>query len=599
MQSFFIEPSSLPGGRAWAAACASVARELAETGSTSAAADALHCTASASAGLVQVLLLMAVYAGVLFKASQLIADGSELLLLVPSLRHIVGSVVLPVLGAVPDGAIVLFSGLGENAQEELSVGVGALAGSTSMLLTLPWFLSILAGRVNIRADGVPTYHHRPKLYPPGNIGLHSTGVQPMSMVRIAGIIMLVTSISYIVIQGAALHSGTYFKATETPELTSLAAKSEHWPALICFLVCTAFFIWYLYYSVNSKSEDEKAYFATFVDEIKQKAIRKGEVSLTAAFQEIRETAQAAGESTVDESSSLLPDNHPQKRVQSLLRTFFLHYDRDGTNSIDRLELQYLMRDLGERVSPEELAEMYAAMDDDSDGVITLDEFLQFMPGFIRQRMEGGKSSQTEGADGVMSAAVESGTSADGIDLENTEEEEEEEVPDDLRDEDPKTQINKVMKRAFLMMAMGTALVLIFSDPMVTIMSDVGQRIGIPPFYVSFLLAPMASNASELLAAYSYAAKKTRKTVTISFSTLLGAAIMNNTFVLAIFMLLLTMKNLAWTFTAETISILVVEICVGAMSFKKVMTMFDGLLVLALFPGSLALVAFLENVVGLD
>lgn len=71
-------------------------------------------------------------------ASNMISDGSELLLLVPSLAGIVGSVVLPVLGAVPDGAIVLFSGMGDDAQDELSVGVGALAGSTIMLLTVPW-----------------------------------------------------------------------------------------------------------------------------------------------------------------------------------------------------------------------------------------------------------------------------------------------------------------------------------------------------------------------------------------------------------------------------------------------------------------------------
>ncbi len=71
-------------------------------------------------------------------ASNMISDGSELLLLVPSLAGVVGSVVLPVLGAVPDGAIVLFSGMGDDAQEQLSVGVGALAGSTIMLLTIPW-----------------------------------------------------------------------------------------------------------------------------------------------------------------------------------------------------------------------------------------------------------------------------------------------------------------------------------------------------------------------------------------------------------------------------------------------------------------------------
>ena len=83
-------------------------------------------------GMVQVLFLMAGYGYVLFKASNMLADGSELLLLVPSLAGVVGSVVLPILGAVPDGAIMLFSGLGpkEEAQEKLSVGIGTLAGST-------------------------------------------------------------------------------------------------------------------------------------------------------------------------------------------------------------------------------------------------------------------------------------------------------------------------------------------------------------------------------------------------------------------------------------------------------------------------------------
>lgn len=87
-------------------------------------------------GFVQVLFLAAAYAQVLFVASNMISDGSELLLLVPALAGIVGSVVLPVLGAVPDGAIVLFSGLGPDAQDQLNVGVGALAGSTIMLLTM-------------------------------------------------------------------------------------------------------------------------------------------------------------------------------------------------------------------------------------------------------------------------------------------------------------------------------------------------------------------------------------------------------------------------------------------------------------------------------
>jgi len=88
-------------------------------------------------GNTGLLWLFVSYGYALFWASNQISEGSDLLLLVPSLAGIVGSCVLPVLGAVPDGAIMLFSGLGsvEEAQENLAIGVGALAGSTIMLLT--------------------------------------------------------------------------------------------------------------------------------------------------------------------------------------------------------------------------------------------------------------------------------------------------------------------------------------------------------------------------------------------------------------------------------------------------------------------------------
>ena len=54
----------------------------------------------------------------------MISDGAELLMLTPYSK-LVGSCILPVLGAVPDGAIVLFSGIGSDAQTSLDVGVGA------------------------------------------------------------------------------------------------------------------------------------------------------------------------------------------------------------------------------------------------------------------------------------------------------------------------------------------------------------------------------------------------------------------------------------------------------------------------------------------
>ena len=77
-------------------------------------------------GMVQCLSLLVAYGYILFNASNMLSEGSELLLLVPSLAGLVGSIVLPILGAVPDGAIMLFSGLGDDAQRlGAHHGVGA------------------------------------------------------------------------------------------------------------------------------------------------------------------------------------------------------------------------------------------------------------------------------------------------------------------------------------------------------------------------------------------------------------------------------------------------------------------------------------------
>ena len=156
----------------------------------------------------------------------------------------------------------------------------------------------------------------------------------------------------------------------------------------------------------------------------------------------------------------------------------------------------------------------------------------------------------------------------------------------------------IKRRAFGRLALGTVIVLVFSDPMVDVMSEIGSRTGIAPFYVSFLLAPLASNASELLASYYYASKKTRNSITISFTALEGAASMNNTFCLAIFMGLIYFKGIAWQYSAETIAIVVVQLAVGAVLQKQTLTLRDAALVLAFYPTSIALVAILEAM-GLD
>merc|ERR1740117_1708659 len=128
---------------------------------------------------------------------------------------------------------------------------------------------------------------------------------------------------------------------------------------------------------------------------------------------------------------------------------------------------------------------------------------------------------------------------------------EEEVPDDLADLSYEDQQSAIKFRAAWMMALGTATVVLVSDPFVDVLTNWGSRLGINPFYISFVVAPFASNASELLSAYTYAKKKTKKAITTSLSTLIGAACMNNPLCLGIFFGLIYAKGLAWKFKAET------------------------------------------------
>merc|ERR1719456_1121518 len=126
--------------------------------------------------------------------------------------------------------------------------------------------------------------------------------------------------------------------------------------------------------------------------------------------------------------------------------------------------------------------------------------------------------------------------------------------------------------------------------MVDVLAQIGAVTGIPTFYVSFVLAPLASNASELVSSMKLAARKTQGSITASLQTLEGAACMNNTFCLGIFFILIFVQGLAWKFTAETMTIFFVQVLVFCLVMKgNTQTMREGLIIFACYPVSLVFV----------
>lgn len=548
-------------------------------------------------GFIQVLFLGACYSFLLLKASTLISEGSELLLLVPSLAGLVGSIVLPVLGAVPDGCIVLFSGLGpiKEAEEQLKVGVGALAGSTVMLITVPWFLSILGGRVPI-VDGEACYGNRQArmtgrevLGPCGS--MVSMGVSAdLNAVRASAISMLTTCLlGYLAVEIPAL---TFLKDDSTKQSTDI--KPFAWTGCI---ICCIMFVGYLGLQLclankddaNGKNISSESINAKAI-EVATRKIQDGSLSLSGVlsfFANSREEDQSKMEA----------------RLRAVVRPFFIYYDKDKCGCLDKAELHDLVADLGEHFQTDDFNAFFERIDADKSGKIDFEECVRWLSTMVRDESSPARGEPTSP---IVTAAVASLTGSDhripltSPDIENrsvtTEEDEDEEgpeLPEDVRDMTPAAQRRWVLKTAFWQMGLGTFIVLIVSDPMVDVLNTLGQRTGVPSFYVAFLLAPLASNASEMIASYSYAQKKTRKSITISFAQLLGAACMNNTFCLGIFYMLVAARGLTWTYHAEVCGIIFSQLVVFFFAMRRVHCTMHGLLVLSVLPICLIVVYCLK------
>jgi hypothetical protein len=306
----------------------------------------------------------------------------------------------------------------------------------------------------------------------------------------------------------------------------------------------------------------------------------------------------------------------------VLTKLYHDYDFDLSNSLDKMEVRYLLRDALKAksmadVPAEQVADLFAQFDKDGNGTIGYTEFEDMFFYWLSVSMTADGGAPGFAPDGTAAApAINAGGDARGKrrasrrDLrdralefhadrtalaeleEDDEEDEEEEVAHLTR--------GQIFGKAFALMFAGLALVMLFSDPAVDVLSAMGNRWGISPFYVSFVVTPFISNASELISSLVFAAKKTQASITMTFSALLGAATMNNTFCLAIFLALVYVQRLAWEFKAEVLCILLVEVVMGCVAmWKGAHRTWVAFAVAAIFPLSLGFVALLENVAGLD
>lgn len=432
-----------------------------------------------AAGFVQLLGILATYAYVLYTASTLISDGAELLLLVLS-PGLVGGLILPVLGAVPDGAIVLFSGLGpaDTVQEQLSVGVGTLAGSTIMLLTLPWAACAILGRVDL-SPGRDKALFRSGLTRSREglwANLTRTGIQTSSAVRPAALLMLATSLAYVILQVPATIFGG-------PSGTgggggAAIAKDEHWYALGGLLFACAGFVGYSAFSIASAGALERQRAA--IVSARKAAVASRLLSMVTLLELERESDDATASGSSSSSMNLLHDSSTKKGASSaIIKELFDSFDHDKSGALDESEVKAMLTTLGVKYADN----LSSLLDEFAAGreVVQLDEFAALITQLCTATVQGAAGgAEARGSsrrlvvlnDGRGEESAGGGGDAGSVSSDKEEEASQSEGGDD---DAAGLTPSQIQRKAYVTLVCGVLLVTLFSDPMVDALSELGEE----------------------------------------------------------------------------------------------------------------------------
>lgn len=495
--------------------------------------------------------LIIVYGYLMFLAATYLSAGSEILLelLGPGL---VGGLFLPILGALPDAMLILVSGLSgtpETAQSQVSVGMGLLAGSTVMLLTVIWGTCIVVGKCDIdttvAVDGKDTKA----------LSLTGSGISTDIWTSYAAMLMAVSVIPFIVVQFPQLVHST---------------SGRHLAVLIALIISVSLLISYcIYQVVQPKIQRRRLIYA------KHKHVRAG------ILKHLR--MNALGRLSTEEGT-------PNEEV---LEKLFKVIDTNGDDHLSYIELRALI--VGIRFDEINLEEADAIdrvmkdFDTSEDSEIDFREFVNGVAKWLEEAKSSKAPSHLGGPDTVEF-------------LHHFHQQTK--IEHDLLGDQSDESVEGVEKskwtsiKALLFLLLGTAIAAAFADPLVDAVDNFSTATSIPSFFISFIALPLATNSSEAVSAIIFATRKRQRSASLTFSELYGAVTMNNVLCLSVFLALVYVRGLTWDFSSEVLVILIVCVVMGAFaSVRTTFPLWTSLLAFLLYPFSLALVYVLDYVFG--
>ncbi|KAK3198789.1 hypothetical protein Dsin_022204 [Dipteronia sinensis] len=499
------------------------------------------------------LFLILVYGYLMFVAATYLSSGSELLLEILG-PGVVGGLFLPILGALPDAMLILVSGLSgttEVAQSQVSVGMGLLAGSTVMLITVIWGSCVVVGKCDLRelaaVDGQDTK----------GFDLTGSGVSTDIWTCYAARIMAISVIPFIIVQ--------------LPQLLN-SNSARHLAVLIALIVSVSMLISYCVYQV----------FQPWIQR-RRIAYAKHKHVISGILKHLRQRALGRllndqGEPNIDVIKKLfdaIDENKDSRLSFSELKALIIGIRFDEI-------------DLDQDGAVEKLLEDF---DTSRDSHIDIDEFIVAVSKWLNVAT-GGRPGSADAGPQTMKALEDYHEQTKQEHALLGAEDQSDEIVEGV--ENPKW----ISFKAGMMLLFGAIIAAAFADPLVDAVDNFSDATSIPTFFISFIALPLATNSSEAVSAIIFASRKKTRTASLTFSELYGAVTMNNVLCLSVFLALVYMRDLTWDFSAEVLVILIVCLVMGGFaSFRTRFPLWTCSVAYILYPFSLALVYVLDYVFG--
>ncbi|PIN23300.1 Calmodulin and related proteins (EF-Hand superfamily) [Handroanthus impetiginosus] len=289
-----------------------------------------------------------VYQVLLVFGEHQVSSGSEVVLNILGVEYY-GGIIFRILMVLPSMMLVILSGVfgsKENAQSQVSGGVGTYAGITVFSLTLQWGICVIFGRTNLRSKSNDHSQMRPSndsyCLPAREklIILKDTGVSIVKYTRETretAKIMLLSLIPYVIVQLTYI-----FNTSSGKRIVTLIALIVSFSSLIAYFI----------HQISNEWTQKMS-----LDYSKHEALRTG----------FLQHLQQLGE-LVDEDGELNND---------VIKKLFAETDKDGDKSITKDEMKKLVVIVARKLEVEEedaLEDVMKAFDFNEDKTITKKEF---------------------------------------------------------------------------------------------------------------------------------------------------------------------------------------------------------------------------------